>query len=47
MWEVEYNHDVANDGGFTEWWDVSDGGMTFRANTEQEAEWLMYTLRKR
>lgn len=47
MWKIEYDNDVGpNDEGFWEWWDVSDGETTFRANSENQAEWLADALNK-
>jgi hypothetical protein len=44
-WEVDYNNDVgANDEGFWEWWEVTDGERTFKADLEADANWLCELL---
>jgi hypothetical protein len=45
MWKIEYGNDVSeNDDCFWQWWDVSDGEVTFKADSLIEAEWLAKTL---
>lgn len=40
-WTIESDNDTGpGDEGFWEWWNVSDGTKSFRADTEAEAKWL-------
>ena len=40
-WQIEYDNDVGPmDEGFWEWWNVTDGSRSFRADDEQDATWL-------
>lgn len=44
-WKVEYSNDVGpNDEGFWEWWEVTNGQVTFKADAEKDAEWLCAVL---
>lgn len=44
-WAIEYNNDTgSNDEGFWEWWDVTDGDISFKANTEESAKFLCEKL---
>lgn len=44
-WRIEYENDTGpNDGGFWEWWDVTNGEQTFRADTETSANFLLSLL---
>lgn len=46
-WSVKYDNDVGpGDEGFWEWWDVTDGTVTFRADSEDAATWLCDLLNK-
>lgn len=41
MWKVEYDNDVdSNDIRLFEWWNITNGGMTFRTNDQEDAYWL-------
>lgn len=47
MWKIEYENDTgSDDGAFWEWWNVTDGTTTFRANCESDAANLVQTLNK-
>jgi len=40
-WIIEYDNDVGtNDDGFWEWWNVTNGEKTFKADTEEDAKML-------
>jgi len=40
-WVIEYDNDAgANDEGFTEWWDVTNGDLRFKSHSEGGAIWL-------
>lgn len=40
-WKIEYDNDTGNDdGGFWEWWTVTDGAKSFKSDTEDDAKWL-------
>lgn len=44
-WTIEYNNDVGpDDGGFWEWWEVSNGTRTFKCDREEDAKWLVELL---
>jgi hypothetical protein len=44
-WRIEYDNDTGpSDEGFFEWWDVTDGKTTYRADSEQEATALCNLL---
>lgn len=44
-WVVENHNDVGpNDGGFWEWWEVTDGEKVFKCDDESGAGWLAETL---
>lgn len=44
-WKIEYDNDTGpDDGGFFEWWTVTDGEREFKANTEDDAKWLAEIL---
>jgi hypothetical protein len=44
-WKVDRNNDVgANDEGFWEWWEVTDGERVFKADSEADADWLCELL---
>ena len=46
-WKVEYNNDVGStDEEFWEWWEITNGAITFKANTEKEAYQLCDLLNK-
>lgn len=41
MWKIEYENDTGpNDGYYVEWWNVTNGKVTFRCEGESEAQWL-------
>lgn len=45
MWSIEYENDVGpSDDYFIQWWNVTNGTMSFRCGTESEAEWLVDVL---
>lgn len=45
MWQIKYDNDTGwNDESFCEWWDVYQGDVSYRANTEEEAKFLCDTL---
>lgn len=40
-WKIDYDNDVGpNDEGFWEWWNVTNGEVFFKANSEADAKWL-------
>lgn len=40
-WRVDYQNDTGpNDGGFYEWFEVTDGARTFRCDSEEAAYYL-------
>ena len=39
-WEIEYDNDAGYDGGFWEWWNVTNGERLFKVTSEKDAEWL-------
>lgn len=44
-WKVEYENDVGpDDGYFVEWWTVTNGSRSFKADTEADAKWLCGVL---
>lgn len=44
-WRIEYDNDVGpDDGGFWEWWTVTDGTKSFKCDSKPEAEWLCAKL---
>ena len=44
-WRIEYDNDTGpNDGGFWEWWTVTNGHTSFRADTAEDAETLRALL---
>lgn len=46
-WRIEHDNDAGNDGGFWEWWDVTDGDRSFRvSSSEADAEWLKAALER-
>ena len=45
VWRIEYDNDTgSDDGGFYEWWNVTDGNRSFRCETKDNAEWLLARL---
>lgn len=45
MWTIEYDNDTGpGDEGYWEWWDVTDGNISFRCDSQESAEWLCYIL---
>jgi hypothetical protein len=47
-WPVEYGNDTGhNDESFWEWWNVTNGAIVFRANSEEEAHRLCDLLNER
>ena len=38
MWKIEYDND--DSGSFSEWWNISDGKMSFRSTTKEGAEFF-------
>lgn len=46
-WRVDYQNDTGpNDGGFYEWWEVTDGARTFKCDSEEDARFLFAILNK-
>lgn len=46
-WRIEYENDVGpDDGGFWEWWTVTDGEKSFKCDKEEDAKWLCDLLNK-
>jgi hypothetical protein len=46
-WTIEYDNDTGpNDGGFWEWWTVSDGAHSFKCDSEEDAKWLCDLLNR-
>ena len=44
-WWVDYQNDTGpNDGGFYEWWEVTDGARTFKCDSEEDARCLAVVL---
>ena len=41
-WYIEYDND--GNGGYSQWWDVTDGDTEFRAWNEEDAKWLCELL---
>jgi hypothetical protein len=39
-WRVVYNNDSTDDGGFCEWYTVTDDKVTFKCDSEADANWL-------
>jgi len=47
-WCVDYSNDVGNfDDYFVEWWEVTNGEVVFRSDSEQDANWLCSELNMR
>lgn len=46
-WKIDYGNDVGpDDGGFWEWWTVTDGTRAFKADAEADAQWLCDLLNR-
>lgn len=45
-WSVEYDNDANDDGGFREWWNVTNGARSFKCASEDDANWLADTLNR-
>lgn len=46
-WKIEYDNDTGlDDESFHEWWNVTDGQRSFKANVEADAQWLQEHLNK-
>lgn len=43
-WTVQYDNDAGPDGGFAEWWTVTNGEKSFTAHSEADAKWLADVL---
>jgi hypothetical protein len=44
-WVIEYENDVGdNDESFWEWWEVTDGKRTYKADSHSDAEHLCVLL---
>ncbi len=44
-WRIEYENDVGpDDGGFWEWWTVTNDERSFKADSKADAEWLCALL---
>lgn len=46
-WRVEYDNCSDDDGGFDEWWTVTNGEMSFRSYDKSAAEWLLKCIHGR
>jgi hypothetical protein len=47
MWTVEYTNDVgADDEGFWEWWEITNGEKAFKSDTKDDAEFLCDLLNR-
>uniref|UniRef100_A0A6M3LMS5 Uncharacterized protein n=1 Tax=viral metagenome TaxID=1070528 RepID=A0A6M3LMS5_9ZZZZ len=45
MWMIEYDNDTGpGDESFSEWWDVTNGSRSFRADSFDDAMWLCEIL---
>ena len=38
IWVIEYDNEVAP--GYYEWWNVTNSDVSFKCNTEAQADWL-------
>ena len=46
-WNVWNENDIGfNDESFWEWWEVTDGTVTFKSDDEESATWLCDLLNK-
>jgi hypothetical protein len=44
-WRIDYDNDTGNnDGGFWEWWTLTDGVRSFKCDSEADAQWLHAAL---
>ncbi len=44
-WHINYDNDTGpDDEAFREWWEVTNGEMTFTTRSQEDAEWLLATL---
>jgi hypothetical protein len=47
-WTIKYDNDAgSDDGGFSEWWFVTNGIRSFKCESESDAEWLAKLLNAR
>jgi hypothetical protein len=47
MWKIDYNNEVgANDEGFWEWWEITNGEKTFKSDDEEDADFLCNLLNR-
>lgn len=47
-WTIEYDNDTgSDDGGFWEWWKVTNGEKSFKSDDEADAKWLAGVLNAR
>jgi hypothetical protein len=48
MWKVDYDNDTGpDDGGYSEWWIVTNGDKYFTSRSESDAIWLCGLLNER
>lgn len=46
-WTIEYDNDTGqDDGGFWEWWKVTNGDKSFKSDDEDDAKWLAEVLNR-
>lgn len=46
-WTIEYDNDTGpNDGGFWEWWTVTNGEKSFKSDDKGDAKWLAEVLNR-
>ncbi len=45
-WKIEYNNDVADYEDFYEWWEITNGEKIFKADSIEDAEFLLKFLNK-
>lgn len=44
-WKIEYDNDTGpDDGGFWEWWSVTNGVKAFKCESEEDAQILLVLL---
>ena len=47
-WTIEYDNDTGpDDGGFWQWWTVTNGEKSFKSDDEDDAKWLAGVLNAR
>lgn len=44
-WRIEYDNDTGpDDGGYREWWTVTNDEKSFKCDSIEDAEWLLSIL---